>query len=656
MCGISGYWAGGGAAASAPAAAVVRRMAGALRHRGPDDEGAWCDEGAGLALGHRRLAILDLSPLGRQPMVSASGRTVLAFNGEIFNFAELRRELEAAGLAFRSRTDSEVLLEGIERWGVAGALERVEGMFAFAAWDRRARALTLARDRAGKKPLYYGWAGPDLVLASELKALHEVPGFAGEVDREALGLFLQYGWVPAPRTIHRDVRQLPPGTFLTLRRPGGARDARPEPYWDARASCAAGAAAPFAGGFEAATDRLEAVLGDAVARRMVADVPLGALLSGGIDSSTVVALMQSRSPRPVRTFTIGFEEASHDEAPHARAVAAHLGTEHAELRMTAADALALVPRLAELYDEPFADSSMLPTALVCRLARREVTVALSGDGGDELFAGYAYYAQAERRWQRLAGRSLARRRLEASCLAALGGSLWALGRGRGPAFAAGLAREAHALRARDLIDHHVRRRRQNLGDPAGLVLGGALAASTADEPALRLGGGEALRAVRLVDFVTWLPDDLLVKIDRASMAVGLEVRCPILDRAVVDLAWTLPDALLVGPGGGKRILKAVLARHVPPALTERPKGGFDVPLRAWLTGPLRGWAEALLEPARLRGEGYLRPEAVARLWRQFRAGWGDGGGHRLIWAVLMFQLWRERWGAPRPAPARAAAA
>ena len=637
MCGICGIWAEPG-----PWEAIVRRMVGLLGHRGPDDRDVWADEAAGLTLGHCRLAILDLSPQGRQPMVSAGGRLVLSFNGEIYNFQELRRDLAAMGERFRSRSDSEVLLAAIERWGLEAALERAEGMFALALWDRAARRLSLARDRAGEKPLYHGRVGGRFVFASELKALAALPGFAGEVDRDSLGLFLQHGAVPAPRSIFRGIRQLEPGTVLTLT---AASDeaARPQPFWSARAACAAGIEQPFAGSFAAATDRLERLLGDAVERRMVADVPLGALLSGGIDSSTVVALMRARGKGPVRTFTIGFAEASHDEAPHARAVAQHLGTEHHELMLTAKDALDLVPDLAGIYDEPFADSSMLPTALVCRLARREVTVALTGDGGDELLAGYSYYAQAGRHWRRLAKRAPHLRHLQAGCLEWAGDTLWSLAGAKGPRFAAGLAREARALRATGLVDLHRRRRRQELDDPAELVID---AAPLVPGGAAGLPEAEALRAVRLSDFETWLTDDLLVKVDRASMAVGLELRCPMLDRQVVELAWTLPDAMLVGEGGGKRILRAVLARHVPPSLFERPKGGFDVPLRAWLLGPLRDWAEALLEPAVLRQAGYLRPEAVTRRWHQLVTGW-ERRPH-LIWSILMFQLWRQRWATPLP--------
>lgn len=638
MCGICGIWTG-----AEPAEEAVRRMVGALGHRGPDGSGLWSDPAAGLTLGHARLAILDRSPLGHQPMLSASGRLVLSYNGEIYNFRALRAELEAMGDVFRGHSDSEVLLAAIERWGLAAALGRAEGMFALALWDRAARTLSLARDRAGKKPLYYGRTVAGFLLASELKALAAVPGFAGEVDRDALGQFLQYGAVPAPRSIYRGIRQLEPGTILTLAA-ATAEPAPPEPFWSVREACAAGIREPFAGSFADATDRLERLLGDAVERRLVADVPVGALLSGGIDSSTVVALMRARGAGPVRTFTIGFAEDSHDEAPHARAVAAHLGTEHHELQVSARDALDLVPDLADIYDEPFADSSMLPTILVCRLARQEVTVALTGDGGDELFAGYAYYAQARRHWRKLARRGLAWRQLQAGCLEWAGSGLWSLAGARAPGFAANFARTARALRATDLVDLHLRRRRQELGDPAGLVIG---AAPVAAAPPLADAEDQALRAVRLCDFETWLPDDLLVKVDRASMAVGLEARCPMLDRAVVEFAWSLPDEMLVGEGGGKRVLRAVLARHVPPALFERPKGGFDVPLRAWLLGPLRDWAEALLAPEALARAGYLRPAAVTRRWQQLVTGW-DRRPH-LIWSILMFQLWHQRWLEQRPA-------
>jgi asparagine synthase (glutamine-hydrolysing) len=648
MCGICGYWTGARLVAADEQAMVARRMADTLRHRGPDDAGVWVDEDAGLSLGHRRLSILDLSPQGHQPMVSGSGRFVLSYNGEIYNFASLRRELESAGAVFRGRSDTEVLLAGIEQWGLPGTLERAEGMFALALWDRRARTLSLARDRAGKKPLYYGHAGRSFVFASELKALHVVPGFTREIDREALGLYLQYGWVPAPRTIYRGIRQLQPGTTLTLQAPRDGA-AAPEAYWSARAVCEAGRRAPFTGSLEAAADRLEGLLRTAVAERMVADVPLGALLSGGVDSSLVVALMQAQSSRPVRTFTIGFSEQRYDEAAHARTVAGHLGTEHTELYMTPADALGLVPRLADLYDEPFADNSALATALVCRLAREHVTVALTGDGGDELFAGYRHYADTGPRWHRLTRRSLWQRRLEADGSELLGRSLWALDRAchaekrEKVAWGAKLVRQARALQAEDAVGLYLRRVRQRLADPAEIVVGGGIVRSSLDDRALPADDTDIVRVLRLFDFSTWLVDDILVKVDRASMAVGLEARSPLLDHRVGEFAWSLPTAMLIGPGGGKRPLRAILDRYVPRQLTERPKAGFVVPLRQWLKGPLRDWAETLLDPARVRQEGLLRPEAVTRAWRQLQTGWDRNQG--LVWSILVFQLWRERWQA-----------
>ncbi len=599
-------------------------MANALQHRGPDDSGAWADAGAGVAFGFRRLAILDLSPAGHQPMASASRRYVIAFNGEVYNFREMRVELEGAGRSFSGHSDTEVILAAVEAWGLEAALRRFIGMFAIALWDRRERRLTLVRDRLGIKPLYYGWSGGALLWGSELKALRAYPGFCGEIDRGALCLHLRHSNIPAPHSIYRNIFKLPPGCFLTFDWPNpqpGARE--PVAYWSARRVTEEGAADLFPGDEAEAADRLESLLREAVRLRMIADVPLGAFLSGGIDSSTVVAMMQSQSARPVKTFSIGFPEAGYDEAPYARAVAARLGTEHHELYVTPREALEVIPRLPEIFDEPFSDSSQIPTYLVSRLTRGEVTVALSGDGGDELFCGYGRYASAVSIWRVLGRIPLPLRRAAGALLPGRRGKIrrGILG-----------TPTAEALYRR-LISHWK--------DPAALVPG-AVEPSTA---AARLGetpGALAFpRHMMLADLLCYLPDDILTKVDRASMAVGLEARVPLLDHRVVEFAARLPLSMKMRGGRGKWILRQVLGRYLPQELTERPKKGFGVPMGQWLRGPLRDWAGDLLSGERLRREGYFDPAPIRRMWADHLSGAGDSNYY--LWDVLMFQAWLQTW-------------
>jgi asparagine synthase (glutamine-hydrolysing) len=656
MCGIAGFWTPGGAALPA-ADGAVRAMADALRHRGPDDAGTWLDGEAGIALGHRRLSILDLSPCGHQPMVSADGRWVLAFNGEIYNFAELRAPLEAAGVRFRGHSDTEVLLEAIARWGVVPAVQRAAGMFALAAWDREARALHLARDRFGEKPLYHGWMGGTFLFGSELKALRAHPAWRGAVDRGALALFLRFNCVPAPFSIYEGVRKLLPGHVATVT---GRGEPATEPYWSLEEAALRGAREPLEGSDEELVARTEACLGTTIAQQMVADVPLGALLSGGIDSTTVVALMQAASARPVRTFTIGFHEKGYDEAGHARAVARHLGTEHTELYVTPQEALDVIPSLPTLYDEPFGDSSAVPTFLVARLARAHVTVALSGDGGDEMFGGYTRYFLGERIWRRLSGVPHPLRLAGAAALRTLPPAAWqrvadvlqaALPPGRRVAHAgdrvhklAGLFGAASGLDMYRLLVSHWR-------EPAALVVDGH--EPEARHATLARAGGlsSLVERMMLTDAQTYLPDDIMVKVDRATMGVSLESRAPFLDHRVAEFAWRLPLRAKVRDGIGKWVLREVLVRHVPRALVERPKMGFGVPIDHWLRGPLRGWAADLLAPERLRREGFLRPGEITRRWRQHQAGTHNWQYH--LWDVLMFQAWLEAERAARPAAAAA---
>jgi len=593
MCGITGQLGGNQGQGLEQ---TVRRMADTLLHRGPDDGGVWMDEAAGIALGHRRLSILDLSPAGHQPMASASGRFVIAFNGEIYNHLELRRDLEnipsphplsqrARGVvSWRGHSDTETLLACFEAWGIEKTLGNAVGMFAIALWDRETRTLTLARDRMGEKPLYYGWQGDTFLFGSELKALKAHPAFRADIDRGALALLLRHNYVPAPYSIYEGIYKLPPGTWLQMR--PDQRDAEPVAYWSLGEVAERGVANPFAGSDEDAVDALERHLGAAVRGQMVADVPLGALLSGGLDSSMIAALMQAGSSRPVRTFTIGFDEREYDEATHARAVAKHLGTDHTELRLSGADALALVPQMPSMYDEPFADSSQLPTHLVMKLARQHVTVALSGDAGDELFGGYNRYFLAPKVWQRVGWMPLpVRRALGAGLLALPSG---AMNRLAGPAGIALPGDKAHKLgrRLREMrsIDDLYVSLVSEWPNAAGMVVGGHMPPNLLDARERWPRLDDPVARMMALDGLTYLPDDILVKVDRAAMAVSLETRAPFLDRDVIGFAWSLPMHMKIRNGQGKWLLRRLLDRHVPRELVERPKMGFGIPLDAWLRG------------------------------------------------------------------------
>ncbi|MDQ4091291.1 MAG: asparagine synthase (glutamine-hydrolyzing) [Actinomycetota bacterium] len=632
MCGIAGAWEAAGDRSPGELAETVAAMAATLRHRGPDDHGVWTDAGAGVALGHRRLSIIDLSPEGHQPMVSASQRYVLSFNGELYNFEELREQLARRGHSFRGRSDTEVLLAACEEWGLDGALDRFNGMFAFALWDARARALHLVRDPVGEKPLYYGRVGGALVFASELDAVRAHPrvGAALEIDRDALSAYLRLNYVPAPHSIYRGVHKLPAGHVVTVRDAG---EALPEPrcYWplaEVVAKARAGGITPVS--VQEAADRLDALLRESVRLRMHADVPLGAFLSGGIDSSVVVALMQAQSDRPVRTFTVGFDDRLLDESAHARTVARHLGTDHTEIRLSPEAALELVPRLPRIYDEPFADPSQLPTTAIAEVARRHVTVCLSGDGGDEVFGGYNRYTEGERAWGLLERVPGPVRQAAARAFLATPGAV--RDRFVPPAKAQKLASVLRAGSGAGVYTALV----SAWDDPDSIVVDGAEPESPAEIPPGLDGLGERMM---FLDSLSTLPDEMLAKVDRASMSVGLETRVPLLDPCLVEFAWSVPREMRIRDGQGKWLLRQVLYRYVPADMVERPKTGFDPPVAAWLRGPLRPWASALLEPSRLRREGYLRVEPVTQCWAEHLAG-SRNWDYRL-WSVLMFQAWLE---------------
>ncbi len=653
MCGITGFIDLARQTPAAELEATVARMAETLYHRGPDDGGTWVDEAAGVSLGFRRLSIIDLSPAGHQPMLSACGRYVGVFNGEIYNFRELRPELEAVGQRFRGRSDTEVLLGAISRWGIDAALRRFNGMFAFAVWDRETRRLYMARDRLGEKPLYYGRMGNTFLFGSELSALRAHPKFQADVDRDALALFLRHNCVPAPYSIYQRVHKLPPGTLMTLDTSEPNATPLLEPYWSVREVAERGNELPFRGTAAEAVEHLDALLRDAVKLRMVADVPLGVFLSGGIDSSTVVALMQAQSEQPVKTFTIGFEDQGYNEAAHAKAVAQHLGTEHTELYVTPDEVLAVIPELPQIYDEPFADSSQIPTFLVSALARRYVTVTLSGDAGDELFGGYNRYFWGRDIWRRVGWVPRPLAGAAAKALTSVSPSGWdTVFRKLDPVLPS-------AARQRNPGDKlHKLAEILAVDGPEAMYLG--LASHWKDPTSVALNASEPPTALtarnrwaELPDFtqrmmyfdtVSYLPDDILVKVDRASMAVSLEVRVPLLDPRVVEFAWQVPLAMKIRNGSGKWLLRQVLHRYVPPALIERPKMGFGGPLDSWLRGPLRDWGEALLDERRLRTEGFFEPGPIRQKWLEHLE--GKRNWQYYLWDVLMFQAWLEHHRAP----------
>ena len=634
MCGIAGFLGG-----ERVDAEIVGRMARVLAHRGPDDQGIWLDRDAGIALGHRRLSIIDLSAAGHQPMASASGRYVISYNGEVYNFAELRDQLP--DVAWRGHSDTEVLLAGFEAWGIKRTLEKASGMFALAIWDKAERTLCLARDRLGEKPLYYGRQGGAFLFGSELKALREHPEFEGEIDRESIALLTRYLVIPAPRSIYRGIAKLMPGTLLTLR--AGVAAPIIETYWSGAAVARAGVADPLRLNPTEATGALEQVLEEAVGRQMVADVPLGAFLSGGVDSSTIVAIMQKLSPRPVKTFTVGFDDRDFNEAEHAKAVARHLGTDHTELYVSPQQALDVIPKLASIYDEPFADSSQIPTHLISEIARSQVTVALSGDGGDELFGGYERYLFAATMWNRISGIPRPLRAVAARALTTVSADRWSRLGDRLPASLrrARLGEKIHkgaAVLCSGSSDELYEQMLSLWRDPAEFVVGAPPATPPFVVDQRELAGLGNVERMMAQDMFGYLANDILVKVDRAAMAVSLETRVPLLDPEVVEFAWRLPLDLKIRGGKTKWLLRQVLYRHVPQALIDRPKMGFGIPLDSWLRGPLRDWAETLLDERRLRDEGFFHPGPIRQAWAAQQR--GESSAFKL-WPTLVFQSWLE---------------
>jgi asparagine synthase (glutamine-hydrolysing) len=644
MCGVAGVWDRRGKSAPATVTAVAEAMTDTLRHRGPDEGAVFADAGAWFALGHRRLSIVELSQAGAQPMSSSCGRFVISYNGEVYNAAELRPELEAAGRRFRGHCDTEVIVEGAAVWGVEATVRRLIGMFAIALWDRRERVLYLIRDRLGIKPLYWANFDDRILFGSELKALRADRSWTPALDRDSLAAYLRFGYVPAPRTIYRGVRKLPPGTILTVRERGTPKITS---FWSLAEVARAGQSTRLDVSEEEATQRLDALLRDAIGRRMVADVPLGAFLSGGIDSSIVVALMQAQSPRPVRSFSIGFRELGFDEAPCAAKVARHLGTDHTELYISPDHALSVIPHLATIYDEPFADSSQIPTFLVSEMTRRHVTVALSGDGGDELFGGYTRYFRGRTLW-RLVGhlpqavRGLAAagaRAISPSACSALAAAI--PGSMRPAQFGPKMHKLAGVLAGEPEAGVLYRQMVAQWANPENTVIGGTEPKGPLDDRSIKELVPDFIERMQYLDMVTYLPDDILTKVDRASMAVSLEARVPLLDHRVVALSWMLPGAMKGGDGVGKRMLRRVLSRYIPRELMARPKMGFAVPIQDWLRGPLRPWADPLLDERRLAAEGIFHPAPVVKRWREHLAGSNDW--HDSLWAVLIFQAWKDCW-------------
>lgn len=647
MCGLTGFC--NFRDISEDAEQICISMASKLIHRGPDDSGVWVNREQGVALGHRRLSIQDLSSNGHQPMESSSGRYIVAYNGEIYNFKELQSELDSLGFKFRGHSDTEILLAAVDAWGLTDAVNRFTGMFAIAMWNREHRVLSLVRDRLGEKPLYYGWQGNTFLFGSELKALRVHPDWQNNINRDALSLYMRHNYIPAPYSIYQNIFKLTPGSILQIHRgilPGDLPAS--VSYWSIQEVAEAGFSHPAQLSDDEAIDRLEGVLRESIRSKMISDVPLGAFLSGGYDSSAVVALMQAESLQKVKTFSIGFNEAAYNEADHAKRVASHLGTDHTELYVTAEQAMAVVPRLPHAYDEPFSDASQIPTMLVSEMTKQHVTVALSGDGGDELLVGYDRYFFADMLWKKVGRIPYPLRQLLASGIKnispALLSSMFSRVAPRLSAYGgqgtAGdkLHKVADLLGFRAFEDLYLGLISQ-WKHPSALVLGAEEPFTVLTETKQRVMLSECIAKMQYLDTASYLPDDILVKVDRAAMGVSLETRVPFLDHRVVEYAWSLPLNLKVRNGEGKWILRRMLDRYIPGSLMDRPKMGFGVPVDEWLRGPLRNWAESLLNEKRIRDEGFLDPDPIRKKFSEHLS--GDRNWQFHLWDVLMFESWLE---------------
>lgn len=648
MCGITGF-AGYKNCSKDLLRSILLKMTNTLVHRGPDDCGIWADEKAGVGLGHRRLSIVDLSSEGHQPMISYCGRYVLIYNGEIYNFTEIKRELLLKRHVFRGHSDTEVLLNAVKEWGVEKAVSRCIGMFAFVLWDRKKQTLYLVRDRLGIKPLYYGWLGNVFVFGSELKALKAFPDFKGEIDRDVLSLMLRYKYVPAPYSIYKGIEKLLPGTILGIGFADYSPIVKTTSYWSAKEIAEKGTAEHFSYSLDEGTNHLDTLLREAINMRMIADVPIGALLSGGVDSSTVVALMQAQSSRPVETFTIGFNEQSYNEAAHAKAIANYLGTNHNELYVTPYETMLAIPGLPALYDEPFSDPSQVPTFLISKLARQNVTVSLSGDGGDELFAGYNRHFWGRNIWRKVGWvprpikSSLARLIINVSP-----GTWETMFERMGPLLPGGIRQQNYGNKLHKLAKVLAERSPESMYynlvsdwmDPSDVVIDSTEPPTLVTDSDSWANLPDYTQRMMFLDMVTYLPDDILTKVDRASMGVSLEVRVPFLDHRVVDFAWRMPLDLKIRNGLGKWLLRQLLYKYIPKELIDRPKAGFGIPIDHWLRGPLRDWAGDLLGETRLRSEGYFRPEPIRKFWEEHLS--GRKNRQYYLWNILMFQAWLEK--------------
>ncbi len=651
MCGLVGFL-GGDFSNPDLNKCILSKMSDQIVTRGPDSSGIWIDASSKICLAHRRLAIVDLSPAGNQPMISSSKRYVISYNGEIYNSKEIKSgltEIDAAP-SWRGHSDTEILLAGFEAWGIKDTISRVTGMFAIAIWDRDLEQLTLVRDRVGEKPLYYGWQGSGsskvFLFGSELKSLKKHPQFNNNIDRGSLALYMRYCYIPSPYSIYKEISKLEPGTMLTLSLRNS--EYKKDKYWDAREVAIRGSKTPFNGSFKEITDNLELALKKTISQQMIADVPLGAFLSGGIDSSAVVSLMQAESSHPVKTFTIGFKEAGYNESEFAKSVAAHLGTEHTELYVTPQDALDVIPKLPKLYCEPFADSSQIPTFLVSALARQHVAVSLSGDGGDELFCGYNRYLFADKLWKWLKIMPTFAREALGKSVESLPYSGWRSifefldkitpDKFNGTSLGDKLRKGAGVIGSKDLVSlyHGLVSTWQ---DPSTVVIGDREHNKTFLKDIELLSNLGDIEKMMVIDMVSYLPDDILVKVDRAAMGVSLETRVPFLDHHIIEFASKIPFSMKLNNGVGKAVLRDILYRYVPKDLIERPKMGFGIPVGDWIKGPLKEWAEDLLSESRLASQGYFYPRIVRKMWSEHLSGFRNW--QYQLWVVLMFQAWLD---------------